>query len=77
MIIQYKKIKCDNCGKEEMVKENVRSKDRIEISIVQWSGSVGQERLVKDTCSDKCALELIKGLKRIPKKGEPVKTNIF
>ncbi len=68
-VIEYRKVKCDNCGKEEVVKnDGWRPSHWLEISITEWSERVGEGRLNKEVCSEKCALELLKNLKEIPKK---------
>ena len=68
-VIEYRKVKCDECGKEEVVKDDGwRPYNWLEISIVEWNKSVGEGRLNKEVCSEECALKLIKKLKEIPKK---------
>ncbi len=73
-IVEYRKVKCDECGKEEEVKySGSRPSSWLEINIVSWFGSTGDTLLNKEVCSEKCALKLIKKLKKIPKK----ETHIF
>ena len=68
MIVEYRKVKCDNCGKEEEVKHSgTKPTHWLEISITDWKGNSGYGRLNREVCSEKCALELIKNLKEIPK----------
>lgn len=69
-IVEYRKVKCDECGKEEEVKGggSYPSSNWLVIEISEWSGSTGQGRLNREVCSDKCALKLMKDLKKIPKR---------
>jgi len=68
-IIDYRKVKCDNCGKEEEIKDGgCKPSHWLEISIVEWFGNSGEGRLNKEVCSEKCAIELMSNLKKIPKK---------
>ncbi len=67
-IVEYRKVKCDECGKEEEIKSGgCKPTNWLEISVVEWHGSSGEGRLNKEVCSEKCALELMKKLKKIPK----------
>ncbi len=67
-IVEYRKVKCDECGKEEEVKDSGCYPDNwLVISIFQWSGNSGRRRLEKEVCSEKCAIKLLKKLKKIPK----------
>ena len=68
-IVEYRKVKCDECGKEEEIKHGgTKPSNWFEVSIIEWSGSSGEGRLNKEVCSEECALKLIKKLKEIPKK---------
>ena len=68
VIIEYRKVKCDECGKKEEIKEGgTKPTNWFEVSIAQWFGNTGNVRLNKEVCSEKCALKLIKKLKGIPK----------
>ncbi len=72
MIIEYRKVKCDNCGKEEEIKDGgTRPSNWFEISITEWSGNSGYGRFCKEVCTEKCALEVIHKLKKIPER-EPI-----
>jgi len=67
-IVEYRKVKCDECGKEEIVKHSGCYPDNwLVISIFKWSGNTGRGRLNKEVCSEKCAINLMKKLKKIPK----------
>lgn len=67
-IIEYRKVKCDECGKEEEIKDGgTRPTHWLEISITDWAGSTGHGRLNREVCSEKCALKLIHNLKKLPK----------
>lgn len=69
VIVEYRKVKCDECGKEEEIKDGGTKPSRwLEVSIVEWFGSTGEGRLSKEVCSEKCAFKLIKKLKKIPKR---------
>ena len=66
-IVEYRKLKCDNCGKEEEVKGAGSYPNKwLEISIYEWSGTSGERRYEKEVCGDKCAIELMKKLEKIP-----------
>ena len=68
-VIEYRKVKCDECGKEEEIKYGgTRPSNWLEISITEWHGSSGDIRLNREICSEECALKLIKKLKEIPKR---------
>ena len=67
-IIEYRKVQCDNCGKTEEIKEGgSHPSNWFELNIVQWTGTTGYGRWTKEVCSEKCALEIMKKLKKIPK----------
>jgi len=66
-IVNYRKVKCDECGKEEEVKDGGEKPSQwLEISIVEWFGNSGEGRLQREVCSEECALKLLKELKKIP-----------
>jgi len=68
-VVNYRKVKCDECGKEEEIKDGGSKPSHwLEISVVEWFGNSGEGRLNKEVCSEKCALRLLKKLKKIPKK---------
>ena len=68
VVIEYRKVKCDECGKEEEIESGgSRPTNWLEISITEWFGNNGNVRLNREVCSEKCALKLIKKLKEIPK----------
>lgn len=68
-IVDYRKVKCDECGKEEEVKGSGSRPSRwLEISITGWEGNSGMGRLNREVCSEKCALKLLNKLKEIPEK---------
>ncbi len=72
VIVNYRKVKCDECGKEEEIKDGgTRPSNWFEVSITEWFGSTGSVRFCKEVCTEKCALDLIRKLKKIPKR-EPV-----
>lgn len=67
-VIEYRKVKCDECGKEEEIKYGgTKPTNWFEISITQWSGNNGDGRLNREVCNEECALKLMKKLKEIPK----------
>ncbi len=67
-IVEYRKVKCDECGKEEIIKNSGSYPSyRLVIDISEWFGSTGEIRLNKEVCSEECALKLMKKLKEIPK----------
>lgn len=69
MIVEYRKVKCNNCGKEEKIKDGGSKPTKwLDISITEWFRDTGTGRFNREVCSDKCVLELIKKLKEIPKK---------
>ncbi len=68
-VIEYRKVKCDECGEEEEIKDGgTRPSNWLEINITEWHGSSGDVRLNREVCSEECALALIKKLKEIPKR---------
>ncbi len=68
-IINYRKVKCDECGKEEEIKDSgSRPSNWFEVSITEWFGSSGYGRFGKEVCTEKCALKIIHKLKKIPKR---------
>lgn len=74
MIIEYRKVKCDECEKVvEVEGAGSLPSNWLVIEVVEWSGSSGQVRLNKEVCSEKCVLKFMKNLKKIPKK----ETHIF
>ena len=73
-IINYRKVKSDECGKEEEIKDGgTKPSHWLEINIFEWFGNSGTGRFTKEVCSEKCALELMKKIKEIPKE----ETNIY
>ena len=72
---QYRKVKCDQCGKEVEMKGDFGSMPIgwFEIEITEWNGSTGEGRFNKEVCSESCALKVLKELKKIPPKSkEPI-----
>ena len=68
MIVEYRKVRCDECGKEETVAGAANFPSGwLTLGITEWSGSSGHEFLSKDICSRRCALRLMKKIKTIPK----------
>jgi len=71
-IIRYQRNKCDECGKEVDSKEYNQPYGWLEITICRWKGSMGEHVFRKEVCSKKCALKMLKKLKRIPKFKPPI-----
>jgi len=68
-IVNFRKVKCDNCGKEETIEGGCNLPfGWLEVQITEWQGNSGRTRFDKEVCNDKCALELIHKLKKIPPK---------
>ena len=69
MIVQYRKARCDLCGKEAEVRENSGDLPLgwIETKIAKRNGSMGYVVIKQETCSEECALKLIQSIKEIPK----------
>lgn len=68
-VAEYRKVKCDNCEKEKIVKNSGRYPPNwIVISINEWIGNIGHSRYCKDVCSGKCAIDLLNNLKKLPKR---------
>ena len=66
-IVEYRKVKCDNCRKEKIIRDSGSYPSGwLVIEIYEWDGMSGRERLHKEVCSGKCALEIIKKVKKIP-----------
>lgn len=65
-IVHYEKHKCDCCGKEVEVQHGGRPRGWLEISITIWHLSRGDVVYDKEVCSRKCALEMLKKIKKIP-----------
>ena len=71
-IVNYRKVKCDECEKEEEIKDSgTKPTNWLEVNITEWFGNTGYGRFCKEVCTEKCALKIIHKLKKIPKK-EPV-----
>ncbi len=69
VVVEFRKVKCDNCSKEETIEDSGHRPDNwLEVSVVEWFGSTGTGRLNNEVCSEKCVLELMKKLKEIPPK---------
>ncbi len=66
-VVQYEKHKCDNCGKEVETKGNYRPRGWYEININKWSFNRGDILLDKEVCSEKCVLELLHKIEKVPK----------
>ncbi len=68
MIVQYRKARCDNCGKERMV-EGIGSLPLLwlKLSLNQTHGVMGNTVLAKEVCSKKCAIAFMNKIKEIPK----------
>jgi len=48
-VIEYRKVKCDECGKEEEIKDGgTRPSNWFEVSITEWYGSSGDVRLNRE-----------------------------
>ena len=72
VVIEFRKVKCDNCGEiKEIEGGSSFPSGWLELTIVEWSLSSGTSRWNKDVCGDKCALEIIKKLKKIPSEPFP------
>ncbi len=68
-IVEYRKVKCDECGKEESVEGGGSYPPQwLVIGISEWNGDIGQGRLTKEVCCEECALKLMKELKEIPER---------
>ena len=68
VVDEYRKVKCDNCGKEKIVDHSGQYPSNwLIILITEWIGLGGYKRYNKDVCSDKCALKLLHNLNKIPK----------
>ena len=63
---QYKIMICDECKKEIKETESI-SLQHIKLHITEWRGTSGDVVINKDFCSDKCILNFISKLKKIPK----------
>jgi len=68
-VIQRPIGKCDQCGKEVEFEEGHLPDHWLEIAITEWWGSSGTGILSREVCSNKCALDLMHALKKIPKEG--------
>lgn len=67
-VVEYRKVKCDECGKEVEIKEPMHLPcSWLEIDITECCGASGTVVLSKEVCSRKCALNMLKKLKKIPK----------
>lgn len=70
MIVEYRKVKCDSCGKEQTVKEPIEMPfSWLNINILENKNDYGRSVLDKDICSRQCALKFLHQLKKIPKGG--------
>jgi len=69
VIINYRKVKCDECGKEVEMKEEIGSlpDNWFEVSITKWFGTTGDRLFHKEVCSEKCAMKTLKKLNKLPK----------
>jgi len=67
-IVEYRKVKCDECGKEVTIKEAGYSIPFgwYELGITLGKKSHGQGVYDKELCSKKCILKHANNLKKIP-----------
>lgn len=68
MIIQNRKAKCDNCGKENIVEgAGWLPFGWLTICLTRMHGVTGNQILSKEVCSKKCAISFMNKIKEIPK----------
>ncbi|MCD6496563.1 MAG: hypothetical protein J7K54_04800 [Candidatus Aenigmarchaeota archaeon] len=66
-IAEYRRIRCDSCGKEETVRNGYDLPyGWFTITAAESLGPVEVTRFEKDACSEKCVLEIMHGLKKLP-----------
>lgn len=67
-VIQYRKMKCDECGKTQEVNEKLQSYPSgwLEVNVTEWTGNTGHGLVYKEICSTKCALKILHTIKIIP-----------
>ncbi len=70
-VSQYKRYKCDNCGKEKEIRSDF-GYDHIPtgwfiIEIHQFKQSIGTRRFYKEVCSHKCVKEVMSKFKGLPR----------
>ena len=69
VVIEYRKVKCDECGKvEEADGGESYPSNWFTIAVHKWFGNMGNGELNKEVCSEKCAIKLMNNLKKIPKR---------
>ncbi|MEK6949368.1 MAG: hypothetical protein AABX34_04050 [Nanoarchaeota archaeon] len=68
MIIEYRKARCDKCGKEEIVEGAGTLPFRwLTISLAETHGLMDNIILTKEVCSKKCAVAFMNKIRDIPK----------
>jgi hypothetical protein len=69
MAIKQRPIaKCDQCGKEVEFADGHLPDHWLEIDVTEWMGSSGEGRFKKEVCSEKCVINMMHNVKKIPKK---------
>ncbi|GEM_PF-3041720 len=73
MIIQYRKARCDKCGREKAVEgAGILPFGWLCLSLTQMRGLMGNTILTKEVCGKKCAVALMNKIRIIPKSKETV-----
>lgn len=68
MITQYRKARCDKCGKEKIVEgSGILPFGWLTLSVTRMRGLIGNIILAKEVCSKKCAIAFMSKIKEIPK----------
>lgn len=72
-VSQYKRYKCDNCGKEKEIRNDFSDQFPtrwIKIEIWEHIQNIGRRRFYKEVCSHKCMKEVMSKFKKLPIKKE-------
>ena len=68
MITQYRKARCDKCGREKIVEgAGTLPFGWLTLSLTQMRGLIGNIILTKEVCSKKCAIAFMNKINDIPK----------
>ena len=68
MIVEYRKVRCDECGKEEIIQDSgLLPLGCLAINIHEAYGTIAHPVLEKEVCSRKCAIKLMNETKKLPK----------
>lgn len=70
-ISQYKRYKCDNCGKEKEMRSDFGDEfptGWFRIEIYSFSQGIGTARFYKEVCSHKCVKEVMSKFKGLPRR---------